>query len=251
MRPKYRLHKCTGMTGAKGKFWPKMESAGVVDTKTVVEEAVEMMGTRLSPYMVEAVVSGVLESMIEKTLKDGQTRRFGDYFELSVEVKGVFDEEDEQFDPEKHKLRLRLKPLKRLREGLKTGTPENEKKPPRAYIEAVRSETGALNELKKGEDIIITGRNLKLVNEEEGVHLDFWKGEHRFGMSASAEYLKENSDTQLVVDGDDFWDEDAMGAAAGTPVDVRIRSAGGKKGGIIRMVPYGDTAKMAEKGGKA
>ena len=203
-RPKFKLHACKGV-GGKEIFRPVVERTGVVETEQVVEEAAEMMGTRLSPYMVQGVVAGVLESMITKTLDDGRTRRFGDYFEVQLDLRGAFEDADEQFDPEKHKVKLTLRPLKRFRQGVKTGTPENSLKPPRARIEMVRSETAEEAVAKKGEDLIITGRNLKLVNLSEVVYVDLWTPKGRSGTSISAEQLKENSATRLVIDQRSIW----------------------------------------------
>ena len=248
MRPEYQLHKCTGMTGAQSKYWAKVVSKGVVDTKQVMEEAVEAMGTRFSAHMVEALVAGVLESMIEKTLDDGRTRRFRDYFELKLDMKGAFDEADGQFDPDKHKVKLTLRPLKRLRETVKTGTPENRKKPPRAHIDVVRSETSEEGEVKKGEDLIITGKNLKLVNLSEVVFVDIITLKGRMGTSISAERLKENTETRLVVDKREIWGykEWSEQPAANTVMRVSVRSAGGKKGGVIRTVRYKKDLRVRE-----
>lgn len=239
MRPKFKLYECTGKAAGQGKYWSRIERSGVMDTKTVIEDAVEYLGTRLSPHMVESIVAGVIESMIAGTVADGMTRRFRDYFAVELDLKGTFDDQDAQFDPKKHTMKVNLKPLKRFREAAKTETPENKKKPPRAYIERIGSETGAENELKKGEDIIVTGRNLKLVDFAwESVSFNYWdENGRRCGFSFNAE-LTENTDKRLVIPGKAFWKMLGRRLASDQSIDAAIHSSGGKPGGQRRTVKY-------------
>lgn len=240
MRPQFKLYKCTGKAAGQGKYWSRIERAGMVDTKRAMEEAVEYIGTRLSPHMVETIVAGVIESMIEGAIKDGMTRRFRDYFEIELDLKGAFDDQDAQFDPKKHAVKVNLKPLKRFRATAKTETPENKKKPPRAYIELIRSATGEENELKTGEDIVITGRNLKLTDPAwEAVSFAYW-GENgqRCGMSFNLSELKENTNGRLVVPGESFWRMLGQLWSRDRSIQASIHSSGGKAGGQRRTVKY-------------
>ena len=240
MRPKFKLYECTGKAAGQGKYWSRIERAGVVDTEKTIEDAVEFMGTRFSPHMVETVVAGVIESMIAGTIADGMTRRFRDYFAIELDLKGAFDDKDAQFDPKKHAIKVNLRPLKRFREVAKTETPENKKKPPRAYIERIGNATGEEGQIKPGEDIIVTGRNLKLVDAAwEVMHFDYWDAKGtRCGFSIGIPELAENTSERLVIPGKAFWRMIDRDLGPDKSIGASIYSAGGKPDGQRRTVKY-------------
>lgn len=166
VRPLYKLKKCPKGI-APGKYSASVVHDAAMGTKRVVQEAINYCGLHISPYFFESVVSGLFESMIHHTLQDGMTRRFGDYFELQLYIKGSFDSQYGKFDPKRHKIKLTMRPLKRLRDHIKTATPENKAKPPCPHIDMVRSVNSANIIIVPGEDIIATGRNLKLIITNE------------------------------------------------------------------------------------
>lgn len=73
--------------------------------------------------MLRMILEHTLDTMIPNTLKDGCSRRLGDYFMLQMEVCGRFDSPDDQFDASRHKLALKLRPLKAMKR--KPGRGEN------------------------------------------------------------------------------------------------------------------------------
>ena len=107
----------------KGKYRAIVTDRGSYGTDQVIKEMLDYSSLRLSPYMVESVVNGVMESMIKNTLTDGVTRRFGDYFAVRLEVKGTFDAKDAAFDPKKNSVKVVLVPLKRFRKAVDTNCP--------------------------------------------------------------------------------------------------------------------------------
>lgn len=239
LRPQYKLHRCPSST-AEGKYSASVVNPETMDTDQVVEEAISYSGITLSPYIFESVAKGLLESMINNTLQDGRPRRFGDYFQIQLDLKGSFDDKDAQFDPERQRMKLTLRPLKRFRARIKTGTPENVLKPPRAYIDMVRSETAGENELRPGEDIIITGRNLELLGTSYGIFFSYINAEGlQAGSTLPVVAVKENTPTRIVVEYGKVFGTEGISDTCRT-VNVSIASEGGKEGGQIRTVKYKD-----------
>lgn len=166
-RPSYKLREVIlpgKGTPETGKYRAIVTGRGSYGTEKVVEEMLDYSSLRLAPHMVEAVVNGVMESMIRNTLSDGVTRRFGDYFAVRLEVRGTFDEQDAAFDPRKHAVKVALVPLKRFRKAVETKRPQNKVKPPRALMTEIRGEGSAADCVRFGENIVITGRDLTVVN---------------------------------------------------------------------------------------
>ena len=85
IRPLYKLKKCPAGV-APGKYSASVMHDYALGTQQVVQEAIDYCGLHISPYLFESVVSGLFESMIHHTLRDGTTRRFGDYFELQLDI---------------------------------------------------------------------------------------------------------------------------------------------------------------------
>ena len=237
VRPQYKLKKMNSRFG-EGKFNASVLHGDAMGTQRVVQEAIDYCGLHISPYAFESIVRGLFESMIHHTLQDGVTRRFGDYFELQLDVKGTFDSVDDRFDSKRHKVKLTLRPLKGIRRTSQTGTPENKVKPPRAHIEMIRSASGDENEIVPGEVIVVTGRNLTLLPASGGIHFSYMaKNGYRVTSGVGAEQLSVNTETRLEIPFSAIF--------ADNPIDdkqrwtmVQIRSEGGKSGGKIRPVKY-------------
>ena len=226
IRPLYKLKKCPRGI-APGKYSASVMHDYALGTKQVVQEAIDYCGLHISPYFLESVVSGLLESMIYHTLQDGMTRRFGDYFELQLDIKGSFDSQYGQFDPKRHKIKLTMRPLKRLRDHIKTATPENETKPPSPRIEMVRGVDSAENVITPGEDIVVTGRNLKLLKTSAGLRFRYTGVKMRHVVAISACQLKENTPTRLVVPYKAVFHGDSDISPTMRDVYVSITSKGG------------------------
>ena len=230
IRPLYKLKKCPKGI-APGKYSASVVHENAMGTTRVVQEAIDYCGLHISPYLFESVVAGLLESMIHHTLQDGMTRRFGDYFELQLGIKGSFDSQYGQFDSKRHKIKLTMRPLKKLRDHIKTATPENKVKPPCPHIDMVRSVNGADNVIVPGEDIVVTGRNLKLLDTSAGLYFSYAGIKHRFVVAISDFQLKENTPTRLVVPYDKVFHGDDDISPSARSVRVSITSEGGLPNG--------------------
>ena len=202
-RPNYKLReiKLPGKSEPeKGKYRAIVTDRGSFGTGKVIEEMLDYSSLRLSPYMVESVVNGVMESMIKHTLSDGVTRRFGDYFAVRLEVKGTFDEKDAAFDPKKNAVKVVLMPLKRFRQAVETRRPQNKVKPPRALMKEIRGESSPVDCVRFGEKIVITGRDLTVVDMAN--QLGVWMYDKNGQMQSDCWCIKdmiEHTPTRIVV----------------------------------------------------
>ena len=240
-QPTYRLRpvKLPGKTSPeKGKFRAIVTHRASYDTDRVIQEMLDRSGHHMSVAMVESIVRELLDTMIKLTLNDGATRRFGDYFEVRLDVRGTFAEQDSMFDPERHEVKVSLVPLKKFRVKSRTKPPQNVTKPPRAYIAEVHSETAGPNEIKEGEDVIINGRDLTLVERNDYIHL--WTHDrhcekvHALFFAAD---LKEHTPTRVVVPyPGTFANADLHPDPHYRKVYVEIFSSGGKPGATSRWV---------------
>ena len=134
----------------------------------VIEEAIKTSHLNFDSIAMKLVVESVFHSMINGIMKDGVSRRLGDYFTLQLEVKGGFDEPGDQFDPQKHKLAMAVRPLKEFRRvaGDKDVMVYNRNAGPKVVIAKTYSASHPEGgELKFGEDIIIEGENLFALDE--------------------------------------------------------------------------------------
>ena len=202
-RPSYKLReiRLPGKSEPeKGKYRAIVTDRGSYDTEKVIEEVLDYSSLRLSPYMVELVVNGVMESMIRHTLSDGITRRFGDYFAVRLEVKGTFDEKDAAFDPKKNTVKVVLVPLKRFRQAVETRRPQNKVKPPRALMKEIHGESSPVDCVRFGENIVITGHDLTVVDMSN--QLDVWMYDKNGKMQSDCYCIKdmiEHTPTRIVV----------------------------------------------------
>lgn len=224
----------------KGKYRAIVTDRGSYGTGRVIKEMLDYSSLKLSPYMVESVVSGVMESMIENTLSDGMTRRFGDYFAVRLEVKGTFDEKDAAFDPRKNSVKVVLMPLKRFRKAVNTARPQNEEKPPRAWMDEIRGESSAVDTVKFGENIIITGRDLTVVDMANQIDVMMYD---RDGNAKWANYcisdMIEHTPTRIVVPfPKEFKAEDFPSNGEGRRLYFEFCTDSGKTGGPMRRIKY-------------
>ena len=219
-------------TPEKGKFRAIVTHRETYDTEQVIQEMLDRSGHHMSVSMVESVVKELLDTMIKLTLNDGVTRRFGDYFAVRLDMRGTFAEQDSIFDPNKHEVKVSLVPLKKFRIKSRTKPPQNVKKQPRAYISEVRSETAEPNEIKIGEDIVISGRDLGFCNDNDYLLL---RTHDEHGMEVSAPFvgndMKEHTDMRIVVPyPQEFRDATLHPRPEYRTVRVEVFSSGGKKG---------------------
>lgn len=141
----------------------------VIDFDGVLDEVIKNNHLSLSKVYLKTLLSTTFDTMIQGVLTDGQTRRLGDYMMLQLELTGGFDEPGDQFDPNKHKLEVVLRPLKEFRR--KPGRDDvkvyNRNAGPTVVINRTYSEGQEGNVVEFGKDIILSGENLFAVDDKE------------------------------------------------------------------------------------
>lgn len=136
--------------------------------ETVLDEVIERGFLNISKPMLKMILEHTLDTMIENTLQDGNSRRLGDYFVLQMEVSGRFDSPDDQFDAERHSLKLTLRPLKALKRkpGRNDVKVYNRNAGPKVSIDRIYSaSTPGKDTLVFGDDIVLEGENLFIIDE--------------------------------------------------------------------------------------
>ena len=248
-RPNYKLREIV-LPGKsepeKGKYRAIVTDRGSYGTEKVIDEMLDYSSLRLSPQLVESVVSSVMESMIKNTLSDGVTRRFGDYFAVRLEVKGTFDEKDAAFDPKKNAVKVVLMPLKRFRKAVETERPQNTAKPPRALMQEIRGENSEVDTVKFGENIVITGRNLTVIDmaNQLDVYIHDRKGMIKWDNFCINDMI-EHTPTRIVVPfPPKFKAEDFQPARVGGTMYFEFSTDSGKSGGPMRRIKYKHPVKV-------
>ena len=139
-----------------------------LDYDAVLDEIIERGVLRITKPMLKMILEHTFETMIENTLKDGYSRRLGDYFILQMEVSGRFNSPADQFDDERHRLSLKLRPLKALKR--KPGRDDvkvyNRNAGPKVSIDRIYSvSTPDKDTLVFGDDIVLEGENLYFLED--------------------------------------------------------------------------------------
>ena len=148
-----------------GGYMGKIAGRRVIPYGDVLDEIIGNGLLGLDRMTLNLVLIRTFETMIENTLKDGNSRRLGNYFTLQVEVKGRFEEPGDQFDPSQHKLALTLRPLSGIldrqpdrRNGL---TVYNRNSGPAVKVTRMYSVNHPDQKgIVYGEDLVIEGENL-------------------------------------------------------------------------------------------
>jgi len=133
----------------------------------------EIVGNRilnLDKQTLHLILTHTFETMINNTLKDGNSRKISNYFTLQVEIRGRFEEPGDQFDPKEQSFRLVLRPLSGIRnrkpnhdDGL---TVYNRNAGPKVTINRLYSASAPeKNGLVFGDDLIIEGENLFMLKD--------------------------------------------------------------------------------------
>ena len=139
------------------------DNFGVIGFDDVVAETIEEHKLHgVSPDMLKLYVEAVLQTMIDKTVKDGRTRRIDDFLSVGLGIHGGFDEKSDDFDYDRHSLGLTVRTLNAFRPNLDSIYPVNvnRKKLFRlSYITAADREHRN-HEIVYGQDFIIRGTGL-------------------------------------------------------------------------------------------
>ena len=163
-----KLVKGVNKLSSRQTYSARLAQRHTLDYDEVLDEVIGRGFLNISKPMLKMVLEHTLDTMILNTLKDGNSRRLGDYFMLQLEVKGGFDAPDDQFDEKRNRLALTLRPLKALkrkpgREDIKV---YNRNAGPRVAIDRIYSaSTPGKDTLVFGDDIVLEGVNLFLLDD--------------------------------------------------------------------------------------
>lgn len=171
----------------------------------ILAEESDIRDMGITPGQARTVVGAVVDLMVKKTLTDGVTRRFGDLFEVRLDIAGRFSRIDEPFDPDKHRLKVNLVPLKALSSAyVRSEMPVNERRMPKGRIDYVTYPGGEMGEVKVGEDIIVRGHDLYLDKCD----------------TVAISWAKPNGDTERRTIGN--WTDMERFLKVNTPQELRI-----------------------------
>lgn len=177
------LKPVTGAASAGGGYRAILDTAkgDALDFDDVITEALDrgyIAGVK--DVLAKSVVKGVLDSMIAGVLRDGMTRRIGDYLSVSLKVHGRFEDEQDEFDPARHKLALSVKQLNAFRPSFKgvEATNIHHKRQFRIYsVHSVHHE-GKNGVLAFGDEFIIKGADFRPDDTTFGVVMHIKKDIH-------------------------------------------------------------------------
>lgn len=212
----------------------------------VIDEVIGRGFLNITKPMLKMILEHTLDTMITNTLKDGNSRRLGDYFMLQMEVKGRFDALDEQFDDNRNKLALKLRPLKAMKRkpGREDIAVYNRNAGPKVSISRIYSASAPDKDtLVFGDDIVLEGENLFLLDDPNeiqdeltiGYYTQRLRGPIVCSMSGSSEMVSD-SGRRITIPweptvGDSIkinWDRANPEENAPVGIMVALRSRGGE-----------------------
>lgn len=212
----------------------------------VIDEVIGRGFLNITKPMLKMILEHTLDTMITNTLKDGNSRRLGDYFMLQMEVKGRFDALDEQFDDNRNKLALKLRPLKAMKRkpGREDIAVYNRNAGPKVSISRIYSASAPDKDtLVFGDDIVLEGENLFLLDDPTeiqdeltiGYYTQRLRGPIVCSMSGSSEMVSD-SGRRITIPweptvGDSIkinWDRANPEENAPVGIMVALRSRGGE-----------------------
>lgn len=136
-----------------------------VDLAGVINEARDLgyLPAGIKSEAAKSVVTGVLDSMIAGVLRDGRTRRLGDYFSVSLKVHGRFEDAHDEFDPERHRLALSLKQLSEFRPSFRDieATNIDHKRQFRVYSAKTVDSDLRSGRLIQGREFVVKGADMR------------------------------------------------------------------------------------------
>ena len=165
-----KLIKSPNKLSSQPSYIARLAQRGALDYDAVLDEVIGRGFLNISKPMLKMILEHTLETMISNTLKDGKSRRLGDYFMLQMEVCGRFDSPEDQFDASRHNLALKLRPLKAMKR--KPGRDDlrvyNRNAGPKVLIDRIYSaSTPDKDTLVFGDDIVLEGENLFVLEDED------------------------------------------------------------------------------------
>ena len=173
-RVRIKLTKIPEKLSKKGGYRARVLDNGVVDFDEFTQEVIDKSGFRMEPRTLKMYLEATMETMISGVLSDGRTRRMGDYFSLGLKVGGRFEEQGDEFDEDLNELKLKLKPLKELKNrSFKKLSVYTENNGPKIKLTSLASvSTPDSPWVNFGEDFVVKGENLVLSKDAEvGVYI--------------------------------------------------------------------------------
>ena len=173
-RVRIKLTKIPEKLSKKGGYRARVLDNGVVDFDEFTKEVVDKSGFRMEPRTLRMYLEATMETMISGVLSDGRTRRMGDYFSLGLKVGGRFEEQGDEFDEDLNELKLKLKPLKELKNrSFKKLSVYTENNGPNIKLTSLASvSTPDSPWVNFGEDFVVKGENLVVSKDAEiGVYI--------------------------------------------------------------------------------
>ena len=163
-----KLTKSPNKLSSQPSYIARLAQRGALDYDAVLDEVIGRGFLNISKPMLRMILEHTLDTMISNTLKDGNSRRLGDYFMLQMEVRGRFDSPEDQFDASRHQLALKLRPLKAMKR--KPGRDDlrvyNRNAGPKVSIDRIYSaSTPDKDTLVFGDDIVLEGENLFVLED--------------------------------------------------------------------------------------
>ena len=147
---------------------------GVLGVDEVIAEAIEAHRLQgVSPAMLKLYVEAVLQTMIDKTMEDGRTRRFDDYLSVNLKIHGGFAEKSDDYDFDRHSLALTVQALNAFKPDLNSIYPVNVNRKKLFRLSYVTAADGEHrnHEIVYGRDFIIRGTGLDR-SEEPHIYCD-------------------------------------------------------------------------------
>ena len=168
-RVRIKLTKIPEKLSEKGGYRARVLDNGVVDFDEFTREVVDRCGFRMEPRTLRMYLEATMETMISGVLSDGRARRMGDYFSLGLKVGGRFEEQGDEFDADLNELKLKLKPLKELKNrSFKKLSVYTENNGPNIKLTSLASvSTPDSPWVNFGEDFVVKGENLVLSKDAE------------------------------------------------------------------------------------
>ena len=174
----FRLKPVSGVAASGGGYRAFVDTAkgDAVGLDGVISEARDFgyLPAGIKEEAAKSVVLGVLHSMIDGVLRDGRTRRIGDYFSVSLKVHGRFEDKHDEFDPERHRLALSLKQLSAFRPSFKgiAATNIDHKRQFRVYSAKTIGADRPSGRLIHGREFVLKGADLRPGAQLFGVSLE-------------------------------------------------------------------------------
>lgn len=246
------LKKVSGKFSESGGFRAVVGKESAYSYEHLLNEVIQNHHLSISTNFLDMVLKATFDTMIEGLMTDGISRRIGDFIQLQLQVRGKFDSEGEDFDENKHKLAIAVRPLKELRvkPGRDGVSVINRNAGPKVVIERMHSPGLEGCQVKWGEPIVIEGENLFVVDGKDEFAFKCIS-DHRngcfiaSGMRLEPKWVSE-AGHKLTIPWEYLKTQFGMVEGKGTPIAIMaaLRTRGGKasaKTQLHRARAYFDT----------